>query len=227
MDTTEINNTLKDLLVDESVPAWAKVLVNCFRHLVTQHDGESNFEARIKKLEDESALKANQLVAIKHENNHLRVQVAALKDEMEIAEQYSRRNCLIFHGVPEEKGESTSQKVIQIINEKLDIPSVDINIKDIDRSHRLGEWKNERITRQSQIRNRPIIVKFKGYDSRYGVFTNKKKLKNSNIMITENLTKKRYELLKKCIVKLGKGNVWTYDGRITTKIGNKYIVINS
>ena len=46
-------------------------------------------------------------------------------------------------------------------------------------------------------------------------------------MITENLTAKRYGLLKKCFAKLGKGNVWTYDGRITTKVNNSYFVISN
>ena len=35
----------------------------------------------------------------------------------------------------------------------------------------------------------------------------KRLLKGSKIMVTENLTATRYELLKKCLVKLGKGNV--------------------
>ena len=67
-------------------------------------------------------------------------------------------------------------------------------------------------------------IKFTRYDSRGEVFANKRKLKGSNVMITENLTVKRYELLKKCIAKLGKGNVWSYDGRITTKKGDSYVV---
>ena len=48
-------------------------------------------------------------------------------------------------------------------------------------------------------------------------------------MVTENLTATRYELLKKCLVKLGKGNinVWCIDGRITIKIDGSYVVINS
>ena len=70
-------------------------------------------------------------------------------------------------------------------------------------------------------------MKFKGYDSRDEVFKSKRLLKGSNIMITENLTSKRYDLLKKCIVKLGKGKVWTSDGRITTKVNGAYVVINN
>ena len=76
-------------------------------------------------------------------------------------------------------------------------------------------------------RTRPVIVKFKGYDSRDKIFKAKRQLKGTGVMVTENLTKKRYELFKKCIHKLGKGNVWTYDGRITTKINNTFITINN
>ena len=45
--------------------------------------------------------------------------------------------------------------------------------------------------------------------------------------ISENLTKTRYELLKAAIIKFDKGNVWSSDGRITTKINNSYVVINT
>ena len=52
-------------------------------------------------------------------------------------------------------------------------------------------------------------------------------LKNQNVLISENLTKSRYLLYKECIVKLGKGNVWTNEGRITTRINNRYVTINN
>ena len=45
-------------------------------------------------------------------------------------------------------------------------------------------------------------------------------------MITENLTAQRYDLLKS-ISKLGQGQVWSYDGRITTRKGDSYVVINN
>ena len=96
---------------------------------------------------------------------------------------------------------------------------------DIDRSHRMGKFNNPLTRRQTRSSGnqaaRPIIVKFK-------VFEVKPNLKDSNILITENLTKKRYVLSKKCFDSLGKGNVWTYDGRITTKLhDNSYFIINS
>ena len=46
-------------------------------------------------------------------------------------------------------------------------------------------------------------------------------------MITEILTKNRYELFKAASAKYGKGKVWSTVGRITTKINDNYVVIKS
>ena len=46
------------------------------------------------------------------------------------------------------------------------------------------------------------------------VFDAKKKLKGSRTVITENLTKERYELYRKCIDTYGRDKTWTLDGRI-------------
>ena len=51
-------------------------------------------------------------------------------------EQYTRRNCLLLHGVKEEKNEDTDQSAVDIINKDVD---VEISEKDLDRSHRLGK----------------------------------------------------------------------------------------
>ena len=55
--------------------------------------------------------------------------------ENESLEQYSRRNCLLFHGLPEQENENTNHLIIWFINKKL---GVSINEYDLDRSHRLG-----------------------------------------------------------------------------------------
>ena len=56
---------------------------------------------------------------------------------------------------------------------------------------------------------------------------NKKKLAGKGISITENLTKQRMDLLKLAQTKFGFRNVWTIEGRVTTKINNQKVVINS
>ena len=49
----------------------------------------------------------------------------ALSDEMDALEQYSRRNCLLFHGVPETDADTssadTTESVISLCQGKLDV----------------------------------------------------------------------------------------------------------
>ena len=66
-------------------------------------------------------------------------------------EQYSRRNCLLIHGIAEEKEEITDEVIINTLNEKLDL---DITLWDIKRTHQIGELKKTR------GKTRPIIIKF-------------------------------------------------------------------
>ena len=97
----------------------------------------------------------------------------------------------------------------------------------IHRSHRLGPRSNQRITRSANQRRRPIIFRLTSFRKRQEIFSNKKKLKGKSISITESLTKARYDLYKKSIERLGKGACWTLEGRITTKVGNAYHIINN
>ena len=46
------------------------------------------------------------------------------------------------------------------------------------------------------------------------VYNVKKKLKGTGTVVSENLTKERYALYKKCLIKFGRENVWTSDCRI-------------
>ena len=64
-------------------------------------------------------------------------------------EQYSRRNCILIHGVKENQNEDTDEVVINKIKSEVDL---DISPRDINRTHRIGI--------SSKSKNRPIIVKF-------------------------------------------------------------------
>ena len=228
MEGHEFNSAMESLLNnDTTVPPWAKVLIGCVQGMMNIKLN-TDMTAEIDTLKKTFATK-EEVQSLKNENRLMKIKVAALQDEIDALEQYSRRNCLIFHGLPEEKGESTTDKILDIVHNKLMVPAITVTKRDIDRSHRLGKLAklDGRQTRSSTSKPRPVIVKFTGYCPRYEVFAKKRNLKGSNIMVTENLTKKRYELLQKCMTALGKGNVWSYDGRITTKIENNYVVINN
>ena len=77
--------------------------------------------------------------------------------------------------------------IINTLNEKLD---VDIILRDLERTYRIGEPKTTR------EKTRPIIMKFVRYNDRNRVFRNKKKLKGQKISITESLTKIRMDKLR-------------------------------
>ena len=110
-----------------------------------------------------------------------------LHNELDDLEQYSRRNCLVFHGINEsEKQHDRCRR--QICQTMLHLP---INSDCTDRSHRLGRLTGE-------ARNlRPIIVKLTLYVPRQDIFMSKRQLKGSKITITESLTKRRTERMMK------------------------------
>ena len=134
-----------------------------------------------------------------------------LENLVDRQEQYSRRNCLLVHGIAETNHGNKDDLVLKTINEKLDF---DITENKINRSHRIGRKKDEQ-------RPRPIIVKLTRYNTRKKVFASKRKLKGTGVSITESLTAKRMEQLNKAKEGHGFTNVWTTDGRILFKRPNE------
>ena len=53
-------------------------------------------------------------------------------------EQYSRRNCLLVHGIAEETVKDTDEKIINTLQQSM---NETIKTEDIDRSQRLGKPK--------------------------------------------------------------------------------------
>ena len=82
---------------------------------------------------------------------------------MDEADQYSRRNCVVLHGIPAEGGEDTDKIATDFFNEHLNIK---INKFDIDRSHRLPSSK------------KPLIMKFVRHNIKSKVYAARKNLKN-------------------------------------------------
>ena len=177
----------------------------------------------------------------KDEITSLRKEIDELKDANDEAEQYSRRSCLIFSGIPETPDENTDDKIIQFCKNDL---GVDIREEDIERSHRLGTTSTQSRTRNrssgstslhspqssttdSARKTRPpgprnLIVKFTRYRKREKVYSARFNLKNVNniVYINESLTKKRKDLFWKIRsrYKTIVSKIWTQDGRICVKL---------
>ena len=210
-----------------------KVLFNCLKKLEEKMNdlyllANSNKEMQIKgdkqlidltssvefltskfdELERERKEKDELINSLQIEVSSLEVEVMNLEKKATDQEQYLHRNCLLIHGLMETKTEDTDEMVLDVINNKLNIEMSQISI---DRSHRLGKRKGP------GQKPRAIIVKFTRYKDRHHVFSKKKLLKGTGISVTESLTLKRMEHLKKAREQHGFANVWTLDGKITFK----------
>ena len=129
-----------------------------------------------------------------------------------------------MHGIEESVNESTDDLVLSVINKDL---GINIRLDDIERSYRLGPINNWRNLRSNKTISRPIIIRFNSFRKRQEVFKRKRNLKGKQVSISENHTKRRYEIYKAAMNKYGLGKVWTNEGRIATKINGRYIIINS
>ena len=115
-----------------------------------------------------------------------------MQEEFEKLAQYSRRNCLIIHGIEMKSGENTNEVCKNFFETSVGIK---INSHDIDRSHRLGTFTTtlsaSKTSRPNHVMNpkpKPIIIKFTRQDIKSEIYLAKRKLAETSFMITECLT---------------------------------------
>lgn len=68
----------------------------------------------------------NKIKELESLQNSVSDQYNKLQDDYDNLEQYSRRNCLLIHGVPEQQGKSTDNEVLKIFNKA---PQINIKIR--------------------------------------------------------------------------------------------------
>jgi hypothetical protein len=165
------------------------------------------------------------------EQKVLAKQIATMETKLDEYEQYSRRNCLLIHGIAEKDDENTNSVATNTIAKYLD---VSVTNDDIDRTHRLGpklkrsHHNSGESNTKSQASARPIIIKFCSYAKRDQIFKVKSRLKKTGIIITENLTAKRMQLLNDTKKHESVRSAWSIDGRIQCiTFTDKYINIKN
>nr|KAG5691579.1 hypothetical protein BaRGS_020954 [Batillaria attramentaria] len=134
-------------------------------------------------------------------------------------EQYGRRNNVRVFGVPEPEKETIEQcesAVLGVFNEKMGLRVV---AADIEAVHRLGATKKTTMSGQQVKRDRPrpIIVRFISRKAAEDVLFNRRKLKNTRLTITEDLTKSNFVLLNMCLDTPGVDDAWSKRGKIFVK----------
>ena len=88
------------------------------------------------------------IAALQSELKNSNIKVEDLEKKTEMQEQYSRRNCIIIHGLKEEKNERTNDKVVKLLREEL---NEDVLLEDLDRTHRIG------IKKKTQAANHVLL----------------------------------------------------------------------
>lgn len=170
----------------------------------------------IKSQTEEIQTLKKQLHDASESNADLQNQIWGLEESLDDLEQYGRRNSLRFHNcsVPPDQ---------QQTGKRLDTDSIVVNIckkmgveltdDDISRSHPIGKPNSRG--------NIQIISKFKNWKVKNKVYSEKRKLKNSSVFVTEDLTKFRQGLVQELSKAKRDGYVnsfWTNDSRIFAKV---------
>ena len=151
------------------------------------------------------------------------MEIEELYDLQDALEQYTRKQSLEIHGIPESAYTSTEDAVLKVA-QALDVP---ITADDIDISHKLN-GKGEK----------SILVKFTSHKAKTKLYKKRTSLKRAKdcgslprsvgcntcgrekIFINKNLTSFRRDLVKKANEKRVDGlllSVWTLDAKIFVK----------
>ena len=138
--------------------------------------------------------------------------VVSLEDKMDNIEQKLKCNNLRIYGLPTKRNINDSQHFISTINKYLNMTLTD---NDIDCIYRLPQ------------NNNALLVKLRYYDLRDYIYRNKRKLKGSKVVVTEDLTARRYKLYSEVVKLTGKTNTWTAGGIIKSKIDDKVYKIKN
>lgn len=178
------------------------------------HMVDSVVQGVLKGLQDQINSLEKTNLELQKENKSLVARVTVLESQADQAEQYSRRNCLRISGVQEEANENTDDFTLKVAN---DIGS-NIQLNDIDRSHRIGNPNNKK-----RVKPRDIIVKFSTYRARLNFYKQRTALKECGylgVFVNEDLTKKRSSLLyqARTLVKSERlKGAWSSDGTVLIK----------
>ena len=127
-------------------------------------------------------------------------------------EQYSRLEAIRIYGVPESPREDCRHVFCDIFRHKL---GLSINPSDINKIHRLDRRIN------AGNNPRPIILRFFAHAHKREYILNRKKLKNTGIIIAEDLTQTNFQVINRAQNNENVSNAWSTEGKIFVKLRDR------
>ena len=125
-------------------------------------------------------------------------------------EQYSRRWCLRFQGIPVKENENCKDEVIKLLMENLEISS--LRAHDLDAAHRIGRSRDGKPP--------TIIARFFRRDHCQKILTSRRKLKGKGKGISEDLTTMNIKLMNRARNHAGIKSTWSWNGHIWVQAEN-------
>lgn len=170
---------------------------------------KNNFEEEFNELKMKS--KQVELTQFEH-----RKMINSLTEKCEAYEKYIRRRTLRIFGLKEVNGDSDMKIALDLFKQKMD---VDLDNTCVENCYRIGKSNTNKI--------RPLVIEFSNIGSKNLVYSKKKNLKGSDVVIREDLSQYSMELLKATLKKVGEdGMVWTNFGKIYAKYKGEEEIIH-
>ncbi|XP_037521518.1 uncharacterized protein LOC119398772 [Rhipicephalus sanguineus] len=192
---TVIFNLIKDLHAQSTQSA--KVQNTLATDVKEIRTSQKKIEAQIATIQerlDELEAKTNSIehleqavdsveASVRSFDNHLENLESRLNEQ----EDRSRRNNLIFRGIPDsqESWQQSESKIKSILTSTLDV----LPDNAIERAHRLGSY--------APTKCRPIIVKFSGFKTKEKVLSARAALKEKHISVTEDFCESTRDVRRK------------------------------
>ena len=143
------------------------------------------------KLEERFEDEDQKINALEERVNVLESKLAvlgALDARIEENEQYSRRFCLRFNGIPLPK-DGNKEDCVEKVADIMENTDCGVGREAIDRAHRIGRVTKDKHGKPSQ----QVIARFKSFSERTAVYRSRKKAEGVRVRL--DLTKKRLSLL--------------------------------
>nr|CAI5841198.1 unnamed protein product [Callosobruchus analis]CAI5848245.1 unnamed protein product [Callosobruchus analis] len=206
-----VSHTINSILNEE----YVKQLVEKVTDSIVK-----TLERRIAHIEEklEKIIKENSTVItdIKEEAAILKSENEFLLRKFDDIDQKGRCNSLRIFNLKESEGENLSNEVTQLVNSKLGIKIKD---GDIITCIRVGEKRGNR--------PRGVLLKLDNMELRRNIYSKKKMLKGSGVVIKEDLSDYRLKLMDAAIEKTSFRRVWSFNGNIFVLHNNKKMRIKS
>ncbi|CAG9823999.1 unnamed protein product [Phaedon cochleariae] len=215
-----VSSALNSLLTEDFINKIAEkvtdsVLTSLNRKLSMLEQKVSDMDTRLNTIDSENSTVIHSL---KSEIKELKKENVTVLKRYDYLEQETKMSNLRLFNLEESESGNTKNEVIKLLNSKMQLQ---LKENDISVCTRVG--KNT----ANNEKPRGIFMKLSNPSIQQMIYKNKKLLKGTGVVMKEDLTIHRLNLMKKAIEKTSIRSVWTFSGNIyATKNNQKFSIKN-